>query len=93
MSTYILAFALATLGALMIVIGRRKHTKAGVTAIGGSVSVGGNNNGNIFNTNANSAEPKSHGGEIWLMRVGIPVHLIGIALGCWEIYEKHFSGK
>lgn len=89
MSGILVGVGLMVAGPILFLVGRGAANRASVRASGGSVAVGGDNNGSITNLNQNSYETKSSGHLVtWL---SILVELTGIAVVIW--HTMHLAAK
>ena len=80
------------LGALLILVGRGGRGGNKSIRQSHSIAVNGSNSGVITNTNVGPG-PQKEDSERRLIIIGTVVHLAGLGLAIWEIYQKHFAGK
>jgi hypothetical protein len=72
------------LGVVLFLIGRFRSKHPNVHASSGSVAVGGNNSGQIINTNVGQRESRDLAGSTVTI-VAMLVELVGIGLAVWHL--------
>jgi hypothetical protein len=72
------------LGILLYLIGRFRSKHTSVNARDGSVAVGGNNSGQIINTNSGKAWSGDLAGRVVTIAAAV-VELVGIGLAVWHL--------